>query len=388
MTTDSAKLEIERERLAYKRECKAAKAEDRAARKATRSARAGRRREYWSRFTANLPLRLALLGVGAVWLLGCLWSFREQTALAAASGFETPWVLPLLVDGFAASCAGVAYAASLDGRAAVAARAMTALAVACSASSNGLWAWERSQGYLPTVTLAVGVPLVANLAFEVLLGERRRVVKRRRGLPAPKPVEPPRLVRLALSPLREFWAWRRRTLARTAPTAVASEDVSTGESDAPRVGVALVTVLEALAARWRRPAEELPAIAEAPARTAGREAVETAEPAQVEVATVASPQEKKEQTDRDSSSPITPLEERGVPARAWRLDQIVEQLKAGVELDGPKVAELVGVSPRQGQRDLKDARAAMARGWRGTDGVTIGEQPRLVSVRSAGEGNR
>lgn len=380
MTTDIAKLEIVREKLADRREHRAerqaAKARRRAARNATKTERTARRREYWSQFTASLPLRLALLGVAGVWLLGCLWSFREQTALAAASGFETPWVLPLLVDGFAASCAGVAYAASLDGRAAVAARAMTALAVACSASSNGLWAWERSHGYLPTVTLAVGVPLVANLAFEVLLGERRRVVKRRRGLPAPRPVEPPRPIRLVLSPLREFWAWRRRTLILTAPSTVAAEDVTAAEP--------------AQATPEGEQVEELPAepdVAPEP-KTRGATPVENIEPAQVEAATVTSP---TEEANGEGYSPIAPVQRHDEPPpRGWRLERIVQELEAGVELDGPRAAALVGVSPRQGQRDLNVAKKKLARRrLRGEpDRVMSGEQPRLVSVRAAGEGNR
>ncbi|HEX6514913.1 MAG TPA: DUF2637 domain-containing protein [Nocardioidaceae bacterium] len=399
MTTDLAKVEIERERLAYKRERRAERqairAQRQAARKATRTERTTRRRDYWSRFTTNLPLRLALLGVAGVWLLGCLWSFREQTALAAASGFETPWVLPLLVDGFAASCAGVAYAASLDGRAAVAARAMTGLAVGCSASSNGLWAWERSHGYLPTVTLAVGVPLVANLAFEVLLGERRRVVKRRRGLPAPRPVEPPRLVRLMLSPLREFWAWRRRTLTLTAPPLVATDEAST-DSSSSRLGAALVAVLEALAARLRRSGstsstatEHEPGTAEddASAAAGDGEVVENAEPVQVGAATVTSPQD--EATNERPWWAVPFKNHDGTPQRVWRLEKIIEELEAGAELDGPRAGALVGVSARQGQRDLNVARKELARRRaEGANGrVTPGEPPRLVSVRSAGEGN-
>lgn len=369
MTAQMEKLEIQREQLAYKRELRATRQAAKVARLAERKAahmeRSARQREQWAQFTANLPLRVALLGVAGVWLLGCLWSFREQTALAAASGFETPWVLPLLIDGFAASCAGVAYAASLDGRAALAARIMTGVAVAGSASSNGLWAWERSGGQLPTVTLAVGVPVVANLAFEVLLGERRRVVKRRRGLPAPKPVEPPRLVRLVLSPLREFWAWRRRTLALTAPSAL---PVEARENDRPQVPGAIVVVLEALAERLRR-TRETSTTPDAPGP------VDNDEPPPAAAATVTSPMDQ-------------PTGKRRATAKARRLDRIVEQLEAGAELDGPKVAALVGVSARQGQRDLADAQNVMASGRPPsvTDSVTTGEQPRLVSVRSAGEG--
>lgn len=204
------KLQVQRQKLVYERE----RRNERQARRAERGAAA---RPVWERFKVALPLRLALLGVAGVWLLGCLWSLREQNAFAAASGFLTPWVLGLVLDGLAISCAGVAYAASLDGRPAVMARLILAVGVAASATSNGVWAAERSGGQVATIALAAGVPVAANVAFEVLLGERRRVVKRRRGLAAPTPVEPPRLVRLLLSPLAEPKAWRARVLAATAP---------------------------------------------------------------------------------------------------------------------------------------------------------------------------
>lgn len=205
------KLQVQRQKLVYERE----RRNERQARRAERRAAA---RPVWERFKVALPLRLALLGVAGVWLLGCLWSLREQNAFAAASGFLTPWVLGLVLDGLAISCAGVAYAASLDGRPAVMARLILAVGVAASATSNGVWAAERSGGQVATIALAAGVPVAANVAFEVLLGERRRVVKRRRGLAAPTPVEPPRLVRLLLSPFAEPKAWRARVLAATAPT--------------------------------------------------------------------------------------------------------------------------------------------------------------------------
>src|SRR2546423_1562842 len=90
----------------------------------------------WRRFTAALPMRTALTGVGVVWLLGCVWSFEEQTNFAAAKGFTLPWLLPLVIDGLAAAMAGVAYAASLDAQPAIQARLATALAGAARAGAN------------------------------------------------------------------------------------------------------------------------------------------------------------------------------------------------------------------------------------------------------------
>ncbi|TCB97597.1 DUF2637 domain-containing protein [Micromonospora zingiberis] len=169
------------------------------------------------RFIAALPVGLALTLIGAVWAAGAVWSFEEQTAFANAAGFHIPQLLPLVLDGMAVAMAAVAYAASLDARPAVLARLGTALAVACSAASNVAWAWERSGGDPQTIALAGGVPIVANLAFEVLLGEVRRQVLRRRGQPGPVAITYPRLVRLALAPWPTFVAWRRLVLAATDP---------------------------------------------------------------------------------------------------------------------------------------------------------------------------
>jgi hypothetical protein len=166
---------------------------------------------------AGLPLALALAAVAGVWLAGCVWSFEEQTAFATAKGFAVPELLPLVLDGLAVSLAGVAYAAALDGRAAVQARAMTACAVAASSASNGAWAWTRTSADVGAVVLAAGVPVAANVAFEVLLGELRRQVHRRRGLPAPVAVPWPRPVRLALAPVLAWREWRDAVLTLTAP---------------------------------------------------------------------------------------------------------------------------------------------------------------------------
>ena len=173
---------------------------------------------WWRRVCAALPIRLALATVAAVWLLGCVWSFQEQSQFAAAKGFELPHLLPLVIDGFAVSMATVAWAASLDARPAVAARLATLAAVAASSGSNGVWAWLRTEHDAVTVTIAVAVPVAANLAFEVLLAELRRQVQRRRGLPAPVAVVYPRVIRLVLAPWSTFTAWRRQVLILTAPT--------------------------------------------------------------------------------------------------------------------------------------------------------------------------
>jgi hypothetical protein len=161
-------------------------------------------------------MRTALTGVGVVWLLGCVWSFEEQTNFAAAKGFTLPWLLPLVIDGLAAAMAGVAYAASLDARPAIPARVATAVAVGASAASNAAWAWERAAGDPGTVALAVAIPIAANVAFEVLLSEMRRQVQRGRGQRPPVALPYPRVIRLVLAPASTFVTWRRTVLALTA----------------------------------------------------------------------------------------------------------------------------------------------------------------------------
>ena len=186
---------------------------------------------FWA---SRAPMTIALTMVAAVWLLGAVWSFTEQTAFADTKGFADPALLPLVLDGLAAAMAGVAFAASLDGRPAVPARVGTALAVLASAGSNGVWAAERSAGPvgpdLATVAIGAGMPIVANIAFEVLLAEFRRQVQRARGVPAPTPLPTLRLTRLMLAPRSTFAAWRREVLARTeiAPLASPAAENSTG----------------------------------------------------------------------------------------------------------------------------------------------------------------
>jgi hypothetical protein len=161
-------------------------------------------------------MRTALMAVSTVWILGCVWSYQEQSAFAASKGFTFPHLLPLVIDGFAVSMAGVAWAASLDARPAIPARLATIVAVAASSASNGAWAYLRAHHDLTTVVLGVTVPIAANLAFEVLLAELRRQVQRRRGLPPPVAIPYPRLIRIALAPFNTFKTWRTLVLELTA----------------------------------------------------------------------------------------------------------------------------------------------------------------------------
>src|SRR5439155_490345 len=80
---------------------------------------------------------------------------------------------------------------------------------------NATVAWQRS-GDPTAVVIAAGVPIAANLAFEVLLHELRRQTLRRRGLPAPAAVPYPRLIRVMLAPCATLRQWRRLVLELTA----------------------------------------------------------------------------------------------------------------------------------------------------------------------------
>ena len=245
----------------------------------------------WRRFSASLPMRVSLMAVGVVWLLGCIWSFFEQSAFAGAKGFAFPHLLPLVIDGFAVSMAGVSWAASLDARPAIPARMATVVAVGASSTSNGVWAYLRTNHDLVTVVLGVAVPVAANLAFEVLLAELRRQVQRRRGLPPPVPVPYPRLIRLLLAPWQTVRAWRTMVLeitamdhvrvqprpehspepadvvrpAETAPPAPPTSELPMRPSRAPITGPA-PTVLEHPESKWRR--EAMPAASVQPAPSA------------------------------------------------------------------------------------------------------------------------
>ena len=304
---------------------------------------AGGYSSVWRRLAAGLPLGAALLAVAAVWVLGCVWSFTEQTRFAASTGFRLPWLLPLVLDGMAVAMAGVAYAASLDGRPAVAARLGTALAVAASAASNGAWAWDRSAGGTATVTLAVGVPVAANVAFEVLLAELRKQVQRRRGLPAPAAVPYPRLVRLLLAPVRATGEWRRLVLELTDLSAARPHSGTDGVLEqqlaAARAGLA-AAAQDAAAARQH--AEQLAA---ALTTERGHHAGQAA--------------------TADQPSPTPPA----TPATAGdeRLAQLVDLRAAGRELTGEQVGRLFGCSERTGRRLLRQA-AELHTGQNGQNG--------------------
>jgi hypothetical protein len=201
----------------------------------------------WRRVVEALPMGASLLAVGAVWALGCAWSFQEQSAFAASRGFVFPYLLPLVIDGFAVASAGVSWAASLDARAAIPARLATVVAVGGSAASNGMWAWLRTTAHgmggvvthdVVTVVLGMAVPLAANLAFEVLLSELRRQVQRRRGLPPPVVVPYPRMIRLILAPVSTFRVWRALVLEltvldRIVRVSAASEEQGSAAADEP-----------------------------------------------------------------------------------------------------------------------------------------------------------
>jgi hypothetical protein len=163
----------------------------------------------------------ALTGVLVVVISGDVWSFREQTDLARDLAFDIPWLFPVVLDGLAAALAAVAFAASLDGRPALGARLGTALAVTASAASNLAAAALRLGTESPrdriALAIAAGIPVAANLAWEVILGELRRQVMRRRGLPAPVPVPWPRVVRVVLAPVSTVRSWRRVVLGLTDP---------------------------------------------------------------------------------------------------------------------------------------------------------------------------
>lgn len=178
------------------------------------------------------PIWIAMPLIFAVFLAGAVWSFREQAALARSAGFHAPALLPLTFDGFAVAMAAVAWAASLDGRAAVFARLGMAVGIACSVGANAAWAWQRSGGDRLTVILAAGVPVLAMIAFEAVLAEVRRQVQRKRGLPRPDPIPMPRLIAVVLSPFKTPRLWRRLVLDLTDLTRQ-FEAVRTAQSDTP-----------------------------------------------------------------------------------------------------------------------------------------------------------
>lgn len=213
-----------------------------------------------ARFTIALPMRAALAGVASVWALGAVWSYTEQTDFARALAFEHPTLLPLTIDGLAIATAGVAFAASLDGRPAIFARLMTVVGIAASATSNGVWAARRTAALgsfgvdATAVAVGVGIPLVAYIAFEVFLSELRRRVQRSRGMPAPVALPTLRLSRLLLAPPSTFLAWRKEVLKRTETPSLQDEppqapyvvvpDVSDASSEPPTLEAAAAALFE------------------------------------------------------------------------------------------------------------------------------------------------
>ena len=275
------------------------------------------------RLGAALPMRTALLAVASVWAMGCVWSYHEQSAFAASKGFGFPHLLPLVIDGFAVSMAGVAWAASLDARPAVPARLATLVAVAASSASNGVWAYLRANHDMVTVLLGVAVPIAANLAFEVLLAELRRQVQRRRGLPPPVAVPYPRLIRLALAPWQTFRAWRKMVLEITAMEHQLARPPGTAADQAPTVTATASVSPATDPAAATRGAERSEAAIAAPKR-----ALST--PAQPALATAATPTRR---------SPATSV-------AAGRPDRAVSALDTAATQAMPTVPAAAPVQPR------------------------------------------
>ncbi|AEH08758.1 MULTISPECIES: DUF2637 domain-containing protein [Protofrankia] len=165
------------------------------------------------------PLIVSLVLIAGVWAAGAVWSYDHQSRFAESLGFHHGYLLPAVADGLPVAMAAVAFSAALDGRPATVARLGTALAVAASSASNGIYAWRRSGHDLTTVIVAVAIPVMAAVAFEVLLGEIRKQVLQRRGAAPPAPVPLLRPIRVLLDPFREIGQWRRHVLTVTDPAA-------------------------------------------------------------------------------------------------------------------------------------------------------------------------
>jgi hypothetical protein len=318
-----------------------------------------RRLSPWKRFTAALPMRTALTGVALVWLLGCVWSFEEQTNFAAAKGFTLPWLLPLVIDGLAAAMAGVAYAASLDARPAIPARIATALAVAASATSNGAWAYERAGTDAGTVALAVGIPVAANLAFEVLLSELRRQIQRRRGQRPPVAIPYPRIIRIVLSPFKTFVTWRRLVLEITDPRREI-EPMSPVPAVEPAAAVR-VPVRAEPADGTDPPTASMPRVRPEPAQRASAEVNRASRPRRPVMATAATSNGGGSRTNGGGSRTIgggtmgggtiggETIGGNGFDGRVLR---VAELIKGGEDLTGDAVGEMFGCSARTGRRLL------------------------------------
>lgn len=324
----------------------------------------------WRRFTAALPMRISLVAVGVVWLLGCAWSFQEQSAFAASKAFAFPHLLPLVIDGFAVSMAGVSWAASLDARAALPARVATLVAVGASSASNGAWAYLRAHHDPVTVVLGMAVPIAANMAFEVLLAELRRQVQRRRGLPAPVAIPYPRLIRLALAPSSTFRAWRQLVLQLTA-----LEDPAVIRPTAPTVSRSGHRTA-AIAAKQTEPEHDrgpggspvpapsalrpspavLPAPPTSPAPAAGGASAES--PIPDRAATVGRKSVPSLVPSLSVPSASKRPAARPVDPRAVALAQRLATMDEADTVTGPRVGPLLGldIAPRTGQRLLGQAR--------------------------------
>lgn len=322
----------------------------------------------WRRFVAGLPMRVALVAVAVVWLLGCAWSFQEQSEFAGAKGFAFPHLLPLVIDGFAVAMAGVSWAASLDARPAVPARLATLVAVAGSAASNGTWAWIRTGTAAATagtaghdqvaVALGVAVPVAACLAFEVLLAELRRQVQRRRGMRAPVAIPYPRLIRVALAPWSTVRDWRRLVLEITdlAPLSTAAGAAQ------PAVPGA-----EGHPAGPEVPRQTIPAPAteQSGPTVAAAAAADTPGPASHGLDTAAIPAQPHRGGPPVQALTLLPTPagdvagsaaEPAVDVSDERVALLVELLRQGRPLTGAAAAAEVGCSPRTGRRLLSEAK--------------------------------
>jgi hypothetical protein len=295
---------------------------------------------------SRLPTVLALLVVAAVWVLGCVWSFTEQTAFARSHQFAVPELLPLILDGMATALAGVAYAASLDGRPAMGARFGTALAVAVSATSNGLWASERSHQDPTTIGLAVVVPCTAMIAFEVLLGEMRRQVQRKRGDPAPVRIPFPRVLRWFLAPWSTFVEWRRVVLELTAlrpPATTPNRSKAAPREERTEIGDAISVVEDEIFPSGQSTEDVLVAAATKQPEVSYREIPATVAPHRMQHATDPELQQPSKQASAGDE----------------RVRQLVQLLHEGEEPTGEQVGTRFGCSARTGQRLIERAREVL-----------------------------
>lgn len=371
-----------------------------------------------ARVVSRMPMGIALGAVAAVWVLGCVWSFTEQTGFATAKGFSDPMLLPLVIDGLAAAMGGVAFAASLDARPAVAARVGTTLAVLASATSNGLWAAERSTGPAgpdpATVAIGVGIPIAANIAFEVLLAELRRQVQRRRGLPAPVPLPTLRVARLLLDPGPTFRQWRRLVLDTTDPASAATDSASDAGPEPPARQERSWPPPEPSGPGPNGPGGlPLPAAEQTATTSTGHTALPPESPALVGATATSDgsppPSEPAQASMPDSQhgEPVDPAPERGVDeptdagreaerpnghessgggesgrpetnSKVWRLAEYVRERGQDPEaLTGEEVVELGLCSSTRNGRRLKDRAVALCAAL---DGPTPPPRPDLAAT--------